>query len=438
MVAIEDKILDIEEIQYLGEHLSLYMPNLQQAQIHQSEADYVWIFGGNRSGKTYCAMSDLTMAVLNVHPVRRLPENSVVWVCTESWEMVRDVLWTQYLEKFIPKDQIADIMWGQSRVPNKVYFKNGNILTFKAFNQGRKSFQGGAPAAIYADEQCLHDFAGAGIFSEIQARLIDNLGFLVWSMTPIVPQIELELRIENLPSTDEIFYLDLEDNRKSRGGYLDDARVDALIADWPEEVLETRKRGRFASYVGSVYKTFDRKVHVIESFPIPDEWDKYRGIDFGFANPFVCLWVAVDGDGNYFVYDEYYKSQTGIQEHIKIIKSRSGSNKFKATFGDPENAENMSELRKAGIPTLNATKDVFAGIECVQSKLKIKGNGDPSLYIFGDRCKNTPREFATYKYSENRDDVVKTNDHCVDVARYVIYSLEKKKTQKPGRATIIH
>ena len=87
-------------------------------------------------------------------------------------------------------------------------------------------------------------------------------------------------------------------------------------------------------------------------------------------------------------------------------------------------------MRKSGIVTKPARKDVAKGIEVVQSKLKIKQNGKPSLFIFGT-CRNTCREMSTYHYpkgssSKNPKDIpLQKDDHTVDTVRYILCSVDK-------------
>jgi len=404
--------------------------------------DYIWDFtvphfhnylaGGiihHNSGKTFTNMMDLAMLVMGVHPARTV-KNGLHWACIESWEQVRDILWESNLKRFIPPHQIFSINYGQDRVPRRVLLKNGSRIEFKAFNQGRDLFQGRAIDSCYCDEQCHHDFQG--IFNEIQARLLAKSGRLSWSMTPIIPQPYLEERIEDLPDTDEVFYADLNSNRVSLGGYIPDERIDAMIDDWPEEVQATRIRGEFASFYGAVYKTFNRRTHVIKPFEIPEGWPKYRGFDFGFTNPFVCLWMTKDKDNVWYVYREYYKAKTGIDEHIGNILRLSGDEHYIESWADPENAADRAALRKAGIPTKPARKDVARGIETVQAKLKIRENGKPGLYIFNN-CRNTCRELATYSYpsaskQRNAQDLpMPKNDHTCFVAGTLIETQEGEK-----------
>jgi len=45
-----------------------------------------------------------------------------------------------------------------------------------------------------------------------------------------------------------------------------------------------------------VFAEFDSQTHIAPADYNPD-LPLYRAIDFGFVNPFVCLWIQVDGGG---------------------------------------------------------------------------------------------------------------------------------------------
>lgn len=420
-----------EQIQRMGKEVYLYKPlGDEQSAFHTSSANVKWIFGGNQSSKTYSNMMDLALLILDLHPMHNTPQG-VHWACIESWEQVRDILWEDNLKKFLPSHLIPDggIEYGMHKIPKRIFFTNGHQLEFKAFNQGREQFQGRGIDSIHCDEQCHHDFQG--ILDEMLMRILAKEGFLSWGMTPIKPQPELEERIEDLPDTEDVFYINLNDNRISKGGYIPDKRIDDMIDKWPEETQATRIAGKFASFFGAVFKTYSRQTHVIQPFRIPREWRRYRAFDFGFTNPFVCLWLAQDKDDNWYVYREYFQAQTGIQEHIHNVKLRSKGEAYMENIADPEDAAARSEMRKAGIRTRSARKDIDRGIEFVQSKFKVKGDGKPSLFIF-KTCRNTCREIPSYHYAKgtntkNPADIpVQKDDHTIDALRYGLYTIGGK------------
>jgi len=424
-------MLTNRQIRNIGKAILLYRPLPAPRQFHGSPAKNRWLCGGNRSGKSEGNIGyDLCSFALGVHPYRKTPKNATIWAAANSWSLVGKLLWSEKIKAYLLMQQIRSISWHNksAEIPAELRLVNGNRIELKAYEQGRKAFEGRAIDAFYGDEQCKSD--SEAIWTEIQARLMDKKGFSAQSMTPIIPQSWLEERIGALPETDAVFYADLNDNRKSRGGYVDDEEIDLMIAQWPAEIQQTRIKGYFAAFAGAVYKTFNRDKHVIKPFEIPGDWLRYRVIDWGFNNPFVCLWLARDPDRRWYAYAEHYQARETLAYHAERIKQISGSQKYRATWAD-HNAQDRREFSKLGIPTLPAKKDVHLGIEAVQAALKVQDDGKPRLFIF-KTCKNTIREMAGYKWAEGtetkdaKDEPLKVSDHCPDCVRYGIYGVEGK------------
>ncbi len=414
------------QIQAAGRPLLTYRSLPAAAQFHRSSSRYRWFFGGNRSGKSEANTGyDLCAFALGLHPWRRTPENATIWAIAPTWDMVGAIIWREKVKTYLPAGQIVSVAWHNKGrdIPAIVRLRNGNWIEFKAFEQGRVAFQGRDIQAIYADEQCEHD--AEGIWHEMQMRLLDSGGFCAWSCTPLIPQPWLEERAADPGPNDAVFFADLNDNRASRGGYIADDQIDALIAEWPEEIQETRIRGHFAAFLGTVYKGFRRDVHV-RDIALPADAEHYRAIDFGFNNPFVCLWAARYGpDRLWHVYAEHYQARESLAWHAECIRRRRG--RYIATWADHD-AQDVYELAEKGIKTLPAKKDVRLGIELVQAKLKVH-NFRPSLTI-APGCINTIREMVAYRWKEGtetrdpRDEPVKQHDHCPDALRYLLYSVE--------------
>lgn len=188
--------------------------------------------------------------------------------------------------------------------------------------------------------------------------------------------------------------------------------------------------GKWGSLEGQVYGTFDRDVHVIEPFKIPEEWERYRGIDFGYTNPFCCLWIARDHDHNYYVYDEHYQAEMLLSDHVDIIKQKTGSQRIINTFADPSGKQERMELDRLGISNVPADNEVMAGIQEVQKKLRVKDNKKPSLYIF-NTCTNIISEMESYRWQVSRGVVndkempLDKDNHANDSLRYIIFSLSQ-------------
>ena len=79
-----------------------------------------------------------------------------------------------------------------------------------------------------------------------------------------------------------------------------------MLQNIDNEVLRKQwLEGDWDSADGLAFDEFERKVHVIEPFKIPDGWMKFRACDWGFKTKAVCLWFAVDFDGTLYIYREF-------------------------------------------------------------------------------------------------------------------------------------
>lgn len=226
------------------------------------------------------------------------------------------------------------------------------------------------------------------------------------------------------------------------------------------------KRGRLGLWVsaeGVVYE-FDPAIHLIPRFEIPGHWMRIRLCDFGFTNPFSFIWVAVDGDGRMFVYREIYMRQRTVARHMVDIHIHSVGEKYAATIADHDaedratlaggtivddpilvarlvaagfKADSTGTVRLPGISTIPADKRVTVGIEKVQERLKIQGDGRARLYVLEDSLVEVDEglrdsykpyraedEFTVYAYPEDKDgkpikeEPLKVYDHACDNIRY--------------------
>jgi hypothetical protein len=406
-----------------------YQPLTAPREFHRTQAKYRWLFGGNRSGKSESNIGfDLCAFALGVHPYRKTPKNAIIWAAANSWALVGKLLWKEKIQGYLPFGQIKSITWHNksAQIPKELRLCCGNTIELKAYEQSRKAFEGRAIDAFYGDEQCKSD--SEAIWQEIQARLLDKNGFCAQSMTPIIQQQWLEERIRELQETDAVFYADLNDNRKSRGGYVDDKEIDLMISQWPAELQETRIKGLFAAFAGAVYKLFSHQAHVVRPFKIPASWRRYRAIDFGYNNPFVCLWLARDPDRRWYIYAEHYQARETLAYHAERVKQISGKERYVATWADHE-AQERCELQQLGITTRPAKKDIHLGIEGVQATLKVQPDGKPRFFVFKN-CKHTIGEMGGYRWAEGtekkdpKDLPLPVNDHCPDCVRYAVHSVE--------------
>ena len=104
---------------------------------------------------------------------------------------------------------------------------------------------------------------------------------------------------------------------------------------------------------GLVYDNFDSAVHVVDAFPIPVAWRRFRSIDFGYNNPFLCQWWALSPDDVMYLYREIYEPERLVSELGPQIVELSRGERILGTVADHD-AENRAELNKHGVPTAPA------------------------------------------------------------------------------------
>jgi PBSX family phage terminase large subunit len=170
--------------------------------------------------------------------------------------------------------------------------------------------------------------------------------------------------------------------------------------------------GKWVQAEGVIYENWQaRPPHLVAPFPLSKFWRRFRVIDFGFTNAFVCQWYAIDDDGRLILYREYVKTKMLVEDHAEEIK--------KLSEGDPpvecnvcdHDAEDRATLEKhLGEGTISAKKEVSVGIQQLESRLKIQEDGKPRFIVFdtalANRDKNMEDEKKPIGFVEEVDSYV--------------------------------
>lgn len=201
------------------------------------------------------------------------------------------------------------------------------------------------------------------------------------------------------------------------------------LENLPPVTRDRMLNGVWRENEGAVYDEFNEDVHVVEPFAIPDSWRRVRAVDFGYTNPFVCLWGALDGDGRLYVYRERYKAGARTIDHAKAIVHASGGERIECTVADHD-ASDRADMAAGGVQTRAAKKDVIEGIQAVKKRLVVAGDGKPRLLVF-PCCANLLAECYEYIWEppkedrEAKEEPRKDNDHAMDALRYLVMHVDK-------------
>ncbi|EYB67032.1 hypothetical protein DEIPH_ctg052orf0028 [Deinococcus phoenicis] len=216
------------------------------------------------------------------------------------------------------------------------------------------------------------------------------------------------------------------------------ARLDKLTGPRRDRL----RNGKWAAAEGMVYDAWRDDLHLIDPFTVPPEWRRFVVIDFGFTNPFVCQWWALDGDGRMYRYRELYRTRRTVRDHAAQIRALTGSEHIEAWVCDHDAEDRATLEQELGIRTIAADKAVSRGIQGVNDRLVPADDGRPRLFLFkgalverdpllvdeetglSDRPTCTEEEIDGYVWAKGangetlKEHPVKENDHGQDGLRY--------------------
>ncbi len=228
-------------------------------------------------------------------------------------------------------------------------------------------------------------------------------------------------------------YQDCKGRAKKAAGYL---KIDDCITQ-----MQRSSRAGFESEMlckrptvhNAVFPQFDPQLHV-DNVDYDPNLPLYRSIDFGFVNPFYCLWIQIDGQDNVRVIDEYIKRKATIDVHAEAVIQQTpcGEDSVVCTFCDPAGAGRnditgtsaVKELRRFGIKLRYKKSRILDGIELIRRAIR-NGQGKTSLVI-NPKCKNLIHAMQCYHFRNDASELPDKDgvwDHQIDALRYFFVNI---------------
>lgn len=451
----------------------------QQTGFYYSRAPGIaWIIGGNGAGTTECAMAKVAKFVLSDQPPPR--KDTPFWVIAETYEQVCKACWKEKLfgHGHIPKFEVdwERVRWYKPNqewpfeVPLKPWpgheGRNWSIQ-FKSYAQGRAQMQAESIGGF-----CFVEQFPWGLLEEVLrgCREYNFPGSKLCEFTPVDPnlsvQIEEMLEKGKVPLGWEIYRANTECAMEA--GHVSKEWFEEFFGMVPEEMRETRMTGAFASFQGAIYKNFNPAVHLVgdDVITFPPNVQYRRSIDWGAgpSNAFSCHWGYKNGGGQWFIFDEYYSTDTGLTtiDHLCEIQDRwnwpEGNPHYGTTYADPSDPGNLRIAAKlstyapgrSNMWITPASNAVHEGIEHVQYLLKptpVQGDDgrivkkSPMLFIHKEACPVLARQMRTYRWMnptemginprDARKEPLKKDDHAVDDLRYMVFSEDRMTGATP-------
>ena len=222
----------------------------------------------------------------------------------------------------------------------------------------------------------------------------------------------------------------------------------ATLGMMPEAEKKALLYGDWDSFSGQVFSEWrndpahydDHKwTHVINPFPIPQDWIIYRGFDWGFARPFSVSWYAIAPGGRMYKFKEMYGCTGEPNVGVKWETHKLAEEIARAEYDDPnlrgrkvfgiadpaifaeDGGESIAEaMEKCRVYFEKADHQRIAGKMQCHYRLAFGQDGLPMFQVF-KTCKHFIRCIPSLVYDEvHVEDVDSTQeDHNYDDWRYV-------------------
>lgn len=396
------------------------------------------VFGGNRAGKTqigakYVIDKCLAKPKQRWWAVAEIDEVSISIQQRKIWELL-----PKLEMKYCHYDEINGFRNG------KIVFKNGSMIRFKTYKQGREAFASDDIDGIWNDEEPPME-----IYKEQKMRLIDRDGEMIFTMTSLEGITELMQELfedhdviesQYAPLIDETIPRIVEKNGvrffmlwTTENPYVVQARIAEDVKVMTKQEIKSRIYGIPLNLAGRIYPTYNKNIHLIPMDNIPTRhvciWHVLDPHD---RKPWFATWWVVDKMGHAYCVREYpwrrnfneiEHDDKSIGDYAKLFKEiefelietygRSVSRRIiDPNFGNStvQKAERTAdgqakttlirELKKFGLNYQDGIDMLEVGHIQVRKWLHYEKKGEnmivsPKLYI-GEDCQNMDRHLSRY------------------------------------------
>lgn len=383
------------ERRYREEKLLFYSPCSEKHKMfHCSTKPVRAIFGGNRSGKSFCGLMELLFhACLEKHPYTHIPNPKAghYRIFTTRFSIAEEFI-VPMLKEWVPKKWLRGQDWDEA-YDSKFHIlhgADGSMIDILTYDQDTSAAESVTIHGAWMDEE-----APERMYSGTVSRLLSVKGFLLLTVTPLYG-MSWALRIwrqGGSPSVD-VFKFSIHDNK-----YLPHDYVKQMIEQWPEHERAARESGDFLEFQGIVYKEIDDQVHFLRDWKEPGY---FCGVVFAMdphpRKPTVGIWAMLTHNQTLIVFDEIEISGTA-KDIVNAIKERERQHKYptqlrlidpaanKQISGIGSELTTLRELESAGMGFTLADNSM-AGYDVVHEFLKFDNTKPVSNF-------NRPRLYFT-------------------------------------------
>lgn len=220
------------------------------------------------------------------------------------------------------------------------------------------------------------------------------------------------------------------------------------LENLPEERRKAMLYGDWDIFEGQFFSKWKKDTHVIEPFDIPEYWNRYVSIDWGYNDYCSVLWHATGDDGHIYTYRELHVRERSVDEVADMIIMNTRDEKIRNYVGSPDmwqtrgtgdavKGENIAEMfAKRGICFSKADNSRIVGWNRMREYMMIAPDERPWWQITAN-CTNLIKCIPQAIFDEKITEDMCTEPHeitdALDSARYFLMSrpvIARKKTEE--------
>lgn len=312
-----------------------YNPNEKQYIFHSSNSDEV-VYGGAKGGGKSCALVMEALAYALEYP------GANMYIFRETY----DDLEANIIKEW--KDKVPNELYKYNESKHQATLINGSSVKFRYIRSyaDAEGYQGRSMDWVGVDELTKHEKRS---IQELLSCLRSPKGFPprfrgtcnpggighAWVKESYIEGTNYGENIINDPITNntmEFIPAKVYDNVVLMQN---DPNYVKRLENLPEDKKKAFLYGDWDIFEGQHFSEFDREVHVIEPFIIPEGWYRYTASDYGLDME-ATLWFAVDYEGTSYCYKESYKPNLIISEACSELIRVNNGDELQYRYGPPD------------------------------------------------------------------------------------------------------
>ena len=230
----------------------------------------------------------------------------------------------------------------------------------------------------------------------------------------------------------------------------DSGDYEANLLSLPEAERRKLLDGDWDVVEGNAFPEWNRKIHVIEPYEIPNNWRRFRACDYGYSSYSAVIWFAVTPEEQLVIYRELYVSKQLAGDLADLVLEAEADD-GPITYGvldsscwhqrgGPSIAETMIVRGCRWRPSDRSRGSRVAGKNEVHRRLQVdEYTGEPRMVVMS-HCTNTIAQLPLIPLDRNDPEDVdtKSEDHIYDAIRYGCMSRPRASTWDVNPDTVKH